>query len=115
MGLIRTSGYGMGLSYHSRSAEFVPDPKDEKRRQQSRINQRIGDIALHPPEVMDHTQNSDDVDRHVEFLPALAPEPGNPFLRRSESERNHQYKRGKSYGDKRPLHHVLSDFREVEE
>src|SRR6202030_211285 len=75
---------------------------------------RFADVGLDQPVVVHYPQNSNDVNRAVERLPATATEAPDPALRGSDRQRDQEQKRQKTDGDKTALGHILKHSGDIE-
>src|SRR5438874_5347904 len=113
MGLIKISGYGIPLSYHSGRPEFDPYPKTQQQSEQNGVNKGILDVALDAPDVMDDAENRGNVHQLMEQLPAFSAETGDPFLCGCNGEWNHQDECCESNRDKWSLNDVFYNFMDI--
>src|SRR5271169_1964 len=89
------------------------DAVEQENGENDGVNDRLTNVFLHQPDVVDYAQDRGDINKPVERLPALAKFANRP-LRRSSGQRNHQYKCRKTYRDERALVDVFIDAMQVE-
>src|SRR5512138_2951057 len=88
--------------------------KTQQDRQEEAIDQWPLRICLHEPKIVHHAGDCAQVSQTVQQLPPPSTKSCDPFLCRSNRQRNHHYESAETGSNKRTLVNVLNDIRNRE-